>query len=86
MQTTLRFEDELYRQAKARAAALGISLTRLLEDAVRDYLSAAAAPTPRRRRFRMPVSTATGGLAEGFSTLEQAVATADLEADRRHAG
>lgn len=85
MQTTLRLEDELYRQAKARAAALGISLTRFLEDAVREHL-AAAAPAPRRRRMRLPVSKASGGLAAGFSTLEQAIAAADLADDRRRAG
>lgn len=86
MRTTLRVEDELYQQAKARATASGISLTKLLENAMRDYLSAASEPAPRRRRFRLPVSTATGGLAEEFSTLDQAMATADLEADRHHAG
>jgi hypothetical protein len=62
MKITFRLDDELYRQAKARAAALGISLTRFLEDAVREQLLAAA-PAPRRRRVRLPVSTASGGLA-----------------------
>lgn len=85
MQTTLRLDDELYRQAKAQAAALGISLTKFLEDAVRQHL-AAGVPGPRRRRIRLPVSRATGGLVEGFSTLEQAVAAAELADDRRRAG
>jgi hypothetical protein len=82
MQTTLRLEDELYRQAKARAAALGISLTRFLEDAVREHLESLSAPPPPRR-IRLPVSTARGGLAPGFSTLDEALAAADLAADRR---
>ena len=82
MQTTLRLDDELYRQAKSRAAALGMSLTRFLEDAVREQLS--RQPPPRRgRRIRLPVSRATGGLAAGFSTLDEAVAAANLAADRR---
>lgn len=80
MQTTLRLDDELYRQAKARAAALGMSLTKFLEEAIRDRLTAPPAVT-RRRRLRLPVSTATGGLAPGFSTLEEAVAAADLAGD-----
>jgi hypothetical protein len=84
MQTTLRLDDELYREAKTRAAALGISLTRFLEDAVREHLETVAAP-PRNRAFRLPVSTAGGGLAPGFSTLEEAVAAADLAAARREA-
>jgi hypothetical protein len=82
MQTTLRLDDDLYRQAKARAAEMGISLTRFLEDALRERLEA----QPRRLRGpgpRLPVSTAGGGLAPGFSTLDEAVAAADLERDRR---
>ena len=80
MQTTLRLDDELYRQEKARAAATGISLTRFLEDAIREHLAAPA--LPRGRRPNLPVSTASGGLAPGFSTLEEAVAAADLAAER----
>ncbi|HEX9942307.1 MAG TPA: ribbon-helix-helix protein, CopG family [Thermoanaerobaculia bacterium] len=84
MQTTLRLDDELYRQAKARAAALGISLTKFLEEAIREHLDAPA-PAPRRRRLRLPVSTAADGLAPGFSTLEDAMAAADLADDRLRA-
>jgi uncharacterized protein DUF6364 len=82
MQTTLRLDDELCRQAKAQAAAQGISLTRLIETAIREYLERPA-PTPRRRRLRLPVSRATGGLVAGFSTLEEAVAAADLADELR---
>jgi len=82
MQTTLRLNDDLYRQAKAKAAALGISLTRFLEDALREHL---AEPMPRthHRPLRLPVSTAKGGLAPGFSSLSEAVTAADLDADRQ---
>jgi hypothetical protein len=83
MQTTLRLDDEIYRQAKARAAVLGISLTRFLEDAIREHLEAPASRPPKRRAIRLPVSSASGGLAPGFSTLDEAVAAADLAADRR---
>ena len=82
MQTTLRLDDDLYRQAKARAAALGISLTRFLEDAIRERLSQPPF-RPHGRRLRLPVSTAAGGLVPGFSTLDEAVAAADLAMDRR---
>jgi hypothetical protein len=80
MQTTLRLDDELYRQAKARAAAKGTSLTRFLEDAIRDHLQEPEV-SPRNRRLRLPVSTATGGLLPEFSTLAEAMNRADLEAD-----
>jgi uncharacterized protein DUF6364 len=84
MQTTLRLDDELCRQAKAQAAAQGISLTKLVEQAIREYLDRPA-PAPRRRRLHLPVSAATGGLAPGFSSLKEAVDAAHLAADRRTA-
>ena len=80
MQTTLRLDDQVYREAKARAATLGVSLTRFVEDALRGYLEAPA-PRPAHRRVHLPVSSATGGLATSFSTLEEAIAAADLDAD-----
>jgi Ribbon-helix-helix protein, copG family len=84
MRTTLRLDDDLYRQAKAEAAAHGISLTRFLEDAIREHLEASRSPR-RRRRIHLPVSTSAGGLAPGFANLEEAVAAADLAADCRRA-
>ena len=81
MQTTLRVDDELYCQAKSRAAAQGISLTKFLEQAIRERLEIPTAP-PLRRRVRLPVSSARSGLASGFLTLEEAVAAADLDAYR----
>jgi len=84
MQTTLRLDDELYRQAKAQAVAQGISVTKLVEEAIREHLSKPPA-APRRRRIHLPVSTATGGLRPQFRTLEEAVAAADLTDDLRRA-
>jgi hypothetical protein len=84
MQTTLRLDDYLYRQAKVQAATLGISLTQFLEDAIREHLETSA-PPPRDGQLRLPVSTAAGGLAPGFSTLDEAVAAADLARNRRQA-
>jgi predicted transcriptional regulator len=82
MQTTLRLDDELYRRAKTKAAEQGMSLTKLVEEAIRERLDRPA-PSKRRRRLRLPVSTATGGLVPGFSDLEEAIAAADLAADLR---
>jgi hypothetical protein len=84
MQTTLRLDDEIFRRTKARAATLGISLTRFVEEALRAHLEAPR--PPRKRRLRLPVSTAASGLAPGFSTLEEAVDALDLETDRATAG
>ena len=81
MQTTLRLDDELFRRAKAQAAVAGVSLTKLVEEAIREHLEKPV-PAPRRRRLRLPVSSAAGGLVPGFSTLAEAVAAADLADDR----
>ena len=81
MQTTLRLDDEIYRQAKAQAAAQGISVTKLVEEALREHLERATA-VPPGRRIRLPESTATGGLLPEFASLEEAVAAADLAADQ----
>lgn len=52
MQTTLRIDDRLYREAKAEAAREGVSLTRFLEEGLRLRLekksATAAAPHPFR--------------------------------------
>ncbi|MEN9535193.1 MAG: hypothetical protein RIR37_466 [Verrucomicrobiota bacterium] len=47
MQTTLRIDDQLYREAKAEAARAGLTLTRFLEEGLRLRLSKkVSAPTP----------------------------------------
>jgi hypothetical protein len=43
MRTTIRMDDDLLTAAKVRAAADGITLTRLIEDAVRESLARRAA-------------------------------------------
>lgn len=80
MQTTLRLDDELYRMAKAKAAATGQSLTQFLEDAVRERLHSGKQKT---RRVRLPVSKARGGLAGGHKTLAAATVAADLASDMK---
>jgi hypothetical protein len=82
MQTTLRLDDDLYRRAKAEAASEGISLTRLVEDALREKLAGPAVPKVARR-LQLPVSSAVGGLREPFRSLEEAIKAVDLERDRR---
>jgi len=38
MQTTLRIDDEIYREAKALAARSGITLTRFIEEALQERI------------------------------------------------
>lgn len=46
MQTTLRIDDKLYREAKAEAARQGLTITRFLEEALQARLQRAKS-TPR---------------------------------------
>lgn len=50
MQTTLRIDDHLYREAKAQAAREGISMTRLFEDALRKRIQS---PTSANTPFKL---------------------------------
>ena len=52
MRTTIRLDDELLEQLKARARRESVSLTRLLNRVLRDGLRAPKAAKPGRRRFR----------------------------------
>jgi Ribbon-helix-helix protein, copG family len=52
MRTTVRLDDELLEQLKAKARAENLSLTRLLNRALRDGLREPKATGPAKRRFR----------------------------------
>lgn len=52
MQTTLRIDDHLYREAKAEAARAGVSLTRFLEDGLRLRLEKKPIPSTTPHVFR----------------------------------
>lgn len=52
MQTTLRIDDELYREAKVGAAQEGITLTRFLEEGLRLRLSQRGLVPPPTRLGR----------------------------------
>lgn len=43
MQTTLRIDDEIYREAKAQAAREGATLTRFIEEALRERIARSSA-------------------------------------------
>jgi len=73
MRTTIDLDDELLRDAKQAAAANGVTLTRLIEDAVRAVLQRRA-ELPRQR-LELPVFHGNGlrpgiDLADSASLLE----------------
>ena len=49
MQTTLRIDDKLYREAKAEAARAGITLTRFIEEALRQRIAQSSSDNPARQ-------------------------------------
>ena len=74
MRTTIRIEDDLYREVKARAARTGRTVAAVLEDAVRRGLN----PTDRAAGGRYTIRPAgRGGLRPGVDlTSNSAIAEA----------
>jgi hypothetical protein len=59
MRITIRLDDDLLRDARAYAAATDRTLTRLIEDALREALTRREARLARRR-VRLPTSGGSG--------------------------
>jgi hypothetical protein len=66
--TTIRLSDDLMRRAKRKAAAEGRTLTALIEDALRMFVTGKP-KTLKRRHVVLPVSSATGGPRPGFERM-----------------
>jgi hypothetical protein len=77
MQTTLRIDDRLYREAKAEAAREGVSLTRFLEEGLRLRLEKKSATPAAQHAFR--VFEATTPASSDWDTIRQ-IADEDQEA------
>ena len=67
MRTTLDLDDAVLREAKKRAAEEGRTLTRLIEEAVRDHLAAPARGEP----FRLELLTKRGRLVPGVDLSDR---------------
>lgn len=61
VKTTIEVEDRLLQQAKITAAAEGVSLKALLEEALRAALRRRKRGGEARKRIVLPVSKRTGG-------------------------
>jgi hypothetical protein len=57
MKTTLNLDGDLLREAKKRAAEEGITLTRVVEDALRSALT----ERPATERFKLRLKVVDGG-------------------------
>jgi hypothetical protein len=62
MRTTVRLDEDIVRRAKALAARTGRSLTKLIEDALRQVLERAEGPA-RESRFEMVTFRGEGAIA-----------------------
>ena len=78
MRTTIRLDDDLLREAKAYAAATDRTLTRLIEDALREAL---ARRRQRARRPRVELPTSGGGGLQPGVDLDNSAALWDLMDD-----
>lgn len=63
--TTIRLDEDLHREAKALAARRGMTLTRLLKEALREELRKDEAG-PERERIKLP-SSGHGGVRPGVN-------------------
>lgn len=65
--TTLNIDDQLARQAKKLAAERGVTLTRLIEDALRDVV----APPRRVSDFQLEWETVVGREVPGVDVADR---------------
>jgi hypothetical protein len=78
MRTTVRIDDDLYREVKARAARSGRTVAAVLEDAVRRGLS----PAGRTARASYTVRpTGRGGLRAGVDLASNAALAEAMDED-----
>ncbi len=75
MRTTLRLDDQLFREVKAAAAESGRTFTSIVEDALRESL-ARRRQSPAKRRVVLP-TFGSGGLMPGVD-LDNSAALLDI--------
>jgi len=81
--TTIRLRPDLMDRARAFASAHDASFTKVVENALEQYLAA----TPARRKPKsIRFKTAGGDGFVGGGSYEQALARAQDDHDRRHVG
>lgn len=78
MRTTIRIDDELYREVKVKAAHSERTVAAVLEDAVRKGLHVPEQRTTERYAVR---PTGSGGLQPGVDLTSNAAVADDLDTD-----
>ncbi len=80
MRTTVRLDDDLLRRIKALAAQRGSTLTAVLQEALREWLSRQRRGA-RREPTELPVSDRSGGLRPGVDLDDAAGLLERMEED-----
>ena len=78
MHTTLRIDDEVYLQVKAKSNELGLSITRFFEEAAQERLTKLEQQPVKR--IKLPVSS-TSGPPIDEETLRKRIEAVDLAND-----
>ena len=78
MRTTIRIDDELYREVKVKAAQSERTVAAVLEDAVRNGLHV---PEQRTTEHYTVQPTGSGGLQPGVDLTSNAAVADDLDTD-----
>ena len=81
MQTTLRIDDQLYREAKAAAAREGVTITRFIEESLKLRLHRGAR-AGKSKRVSLP-TFAGGGFLYSPEELKALAQRTEAEADQR---
>jgi predicted transcriptional regulator len=68
MRTTLDLDDALLRRAKKTAAERGSTLTRVIEEALREHL---VLPRPSGKAYRLKLLTRKAGMAPGVDIADR---------------
>lgn len=76
MRTTIRLDDRLLREVKREAARSGVTLSAMIEEAVRERLARTASPIQPRSRVRLETFRGRG-LGAGVD-LDDSAALLDL--------
>ena len=64
MRTTLNLDDRLYQAAKIRAASEGTTVTKVIQDALKEFLHR---PNPARSKYKLHWPTQKGRLLPGVN-------------------
>lgn len=83
MQTTLRIDDKLYREAKSEAARQGVTITRFIEEALKQRLLKGG--HPQGRSVPLPTFAAGKGFPFGPEELKALAQHTEAIADGKKA-